>query len=155
MKEETGQGKQEVATTNNGTEQKSRDSVSEEPGTFPGFEFLKELPPESRKVAEIAMSMHRFGPEPDPLIDKLTEGHIDKILDISKREDEHSYEDTRQSRKFTLVYVIIFIALFVFLTVFLVGADKDLYKEAIKLFAVFLGGFGGGFGLKSYMDRDK
>jgi len=101
------------------------------------------------------MSMHRFGPEPDPLIDKLTEGHIDKILDISKREDEYSYEDTGQSRKFTLVYVIIFIALFVFLTAFLVGADKDLYKEAIKLFAVFLGGFGGGFGLKSYMDRDK
>jgi len=47
--------------------------------------------------------------------------------------------------------LIIFVALFVFLTVFLVGADKELYKEAVKLFAVFLGGFG----VKSYMDRNK
>ncbi len=78
MKEEIGQDKQELAATNNGTEQKSHDSVSEEPGIFPGFEFLKELPPESRKVAEIAMFMHRFGPEPDPLADKLTEGHIER-----------------------------------------------------------------------------
>jgi hypothetical protein len=46
-------------------------------------------------------------------------------------------------------------ALFVFCTIFLVNTDKELYKEAIKLFAVFTGGFGGGFGLKSYIDRNK
>jgi hypothetical protein len=45
--------------------------------------------------------------------------------------------------------------LFTFLTIFLVGTDKELYKEAMKLFAVFLGGFGGGFGVKSYMDRKR
>jgi len=80
---------------------------------------------------------------------------IDKILEITAKDDKRSFKDTAQSRKFTLLYVVIFVALFIFLTVFLVGADKDLYKEAIKLFAVFLGGFCGGFGVKSCMDRDK
>ena len=100
------------------------------------------------------MSMHRFGPMPNPLTEKLTEKHIDKILDISAKDDERSFADSAHSRWFTLVYVILGIALFVFLTIFLVGADKELYKEAVKLFAVFLGGFGGGFGVKSYMDRE-
>jgi hypothetical protein len=50
---------------------------------------------------------------------------------------------------------LVFAALFIFSTVFLVGSDKELYKEVIKLFAVFLGGLGSGFGIKSYMDRSK
>ena len=39
--------------------------------------------------------------------------------------------------------------------VFLADSDRDLYKEVIKLFAVFLGGLGSGFGIKSYLDREK
>jgi len=121
----------------------------------PGAGFLKNLPPEARKIVEFGMSMHRLGPMPNPLTEKLTEQHIDKILEISARDDELSFKDAARSRWFTLIYVIIFVALFIFLTIFLVGADKELYKEAVKLFAVFLGGFGGGFGVKSYMDRNK
>jgi hypothetical protein len=32
---------------------------------------------------------------------------------------------------------------------------KELYKEIIKLLAIYLGGLGSGFGIKSYMDRNK
>lgn len=120
-----------------------------------GAEILSKLPPEARKVVEVGMSMQRFGPMLNPLTEKINEKHIDKILEISAKDDERSFDDAAQSRKFTLLYVLIFVALFIFLTVFLVGTDKELYKEAIKLFAVFLGGFGGGFGIKSYMDRDQ
>lgn len=131
------------------------DEAPDESEIVPGAEFLKKLPPEARKVVEIGMSMHRFGPIPNPLTEKLNEKHIDKILEISAKDDERTFDDAAQSRWFMLGYVIIFAALFIFLTIFLVGADKELYKEVVKLFAVFLGGFGGGFGVKSYMDREK
>ena len=116
---------------------------------------LKSLPPEAKKVLEMGMSMHRFGPMPNPLAEKINEKHIDKILELAEKDEERSFKDAGETRKFTLMYVLVFAAIFVFSTVFLVGSDKDLYKEVIKLFAVFLGGLGSGFGIKSYIDRNK
>jgi hypothetical protein len=49
--------------------------------------------------------------------------------------------------------VLIFVSLFVFLTVFLVFRDVELYMEVIKLFAAFVGGFGGGIGFDEVMRR--
>jgi len=118
-------------------------------------ELLKNLPPEAKKVLEIGMSMHRFGPMPNPIAEKINEKHIDKILDISEKDDERAYKNAGETRKYTLIYVLIFAALFVFSTIFLVGSDIDLYKEVIKLFAIFLGGFGSGYGVKSHIERKK
>ena len=92
---------------------------------------------------------------PHPLAAKLNDQHIDKILEIAAKDDEHAFKDAGQARKYTLIYILVFAALFVFLTIFLVGSDKELYKEILKLFAIFLGGLGSGFGIKSYMDRNK
>ncbi|VFM96560.1 MAG: hypothetical protein BECKG1743F_GA0114225_101702 [Candidatus Kentron sp. G] len=89
------------------------------------------------------------------MTEKLNEKHIDKILELSAENEERSFKEATQSRRFTLIYAMIFAALFIFVTIFLVQADKDLYKEILKLFAVFLGGLGGGFSIKSYMDRGK
>lgn len=142
-------GNDDTSKSDNSKETEKLEDVLGEP------EFLKKLPPEAKKVVEIGMSMQRFGPMPNPLTEKLNEQHIDRILDISAKDDERAFEDAKESRRFTLIYVLAFIALFVFLTIFLVDVDKELYKEAVKLFAVFLGGFGGGFGVKTYMDKDK
>lgn len=120
----------------------------------PDPELLNKLSPEARKVVEVGMmSMQRFGPMPNPIAEKLTPNHIDKILNIAEKDDERSYKDTGQSRKYTLIYILIFAALFIFTTIFLVGSDKELYKETMKLFSVFLGGLGSGFGIRSYMDK--
>nr|VFJ43960.1 MAG: hypothetical protein BECKFM1743A_GA0114220_100135 [Candidatus Kentron sp. FM]VFJ50881.1 MAG: hypothetical protein BECKFM1743C_GA0114222_100905 [Candidatus Kentron sp. FM]VFK06381.1 MAG: hypothetical protein BECKFM1743B_GA0114221_100165 [Candidatus Kentron sp. FM] len=89
------------------------------------------------------------------MTEKLNEKHIDRILELSAENEDRSFKEATQSRRFTLIYAIIFAGLFIFVTIFLVQADKDLYKEILKLFAVFLGGLGGGFGVKSYMDRGK
>jgi hypothetical protein len=118
-------------------------------------EMLKGLPPEARKVLEIGMSMHRLGPVPHPLVDKINETHITRILELAEKDDERSFRDAAENRKYTLIYVLVFAVLFIFATVFLVGSDKELYREVIKLFAVFLGGLGSGFGIRSYMDRNK
>ncbi|KAF3980377.1 MAG: hypothetical protein HFP76_02340 [Methylococcales symbiont of Iophon sp. n. MRB-2018] len=101
------------------------------------------------------MSSHKIGPMQNPLTQKLTSQHIDKILEISEKDDERVFKDAGESRKYTLIYIVIFSVLFVFLTVFLVGSDVELYKEIVKLFAIFLGGLGSGFGIKGYMDRNK
>jgi len=82
---------------------------------------------------------------------KINEKHIDKILEITEKDDDRSFKDAVESSKYALIYFIIFAGLFVFSTIFLVSYDKELYKEVIKLFAVFLGGFG----FKSYLDRNR
>jgi len=52
------------------------------------------------------------GPMPNPLLSKINEKHIDKILDIAQKEDENSYKDAQSTKKYSLVYFI-FIILFV------------------------------------------
>lgn len=119
-------------------------------------EVLEGLPDEAKKIIEIAMtSMHRVGPPVNPISKIINAQHIDKILELAEKDDDRSFNDAKESRKYTLYYVLIFAALFVFATVYLVGSDKELYKEIIKLFSVFVGGLGGGFGIKSYIDRNK
>ncbi|MEA1933466.1 MAG: hypothetical protein U9N60_03425 [Thermodesulfobacteriota bacterium] len=51
-------------------------------------ELLKNLPPEAKKVLEVGMSMHRLGPMPNPLAEKINEKHIDKILEIAEKDEE-------------------------------------------------------------------
>ncbi|CAN2041922.1 Membrane protein DUF2335 [Candidatus Magnetomoraceae bacterium gMMP-15] len=146
--------KNSIATTED--EPKPEDHKSSENNHVSAIE--PDLPPEAKKVLEIGMSgmsMHRFGPMPNPIAAKITEKHINKILDIAEKDDDCSFKDSKENRKFMLIYFLVFAALFVFSTVFLVGSDKELYKEVIKLFAVFLGGLGSGFGIKSYIDRKK
>jgi hypothetical protein len=120
-------------------------------------ELLSRVPPEAKKILEIGMMsmQQRIGPKPSPFAEKINEKHIDKILEIAEKDDQRSFEDSKESRKYTLRYVLVFAVLFVFSTIYLVSADKELYKEVVKLFAVFFGGFGSGFGIKSYIDRNK
>ena len=76
-------------------------------------EIFDNLPPEVKKVVEMGISMQRIsGPMPNPLLSKINEKHIDKILDIAQKEDENSYKDAQSTKKYSLVYFI-FIILFV------------------------------------------
>jgi hypothetical protein len=117
---------------------------------------FEKLPPEVKKVMEIGFSMQRFsGPVPLPFLTKINETHISKILELAEKDDERAFADTQSSKRYILAYVLIFSVLFVFATVFLVGQNTELYKEMLKLLAMFLGGLGSGFGLKGYLDRKK
>jgi hypothetical protein len=83
------------------------------------------------------------------------ETHVTKILELAEKDDERAFADAQASKKYILGYVLIFSVLFIFATVFLVGQNTELYKEMLKLLAMFLGGLGSGFGLKGYLDRKK
>ena len=114
--------------------------------------LLKHLSPE---IKQLTVSAHRVGPAPNPIAEKITTVHISAILNNAAKNDERAFEDAKISRKYVLGYVLISVAVFIFLTVYLVDIDKELWKEIVKLFAVFAGGFGSGFGVKSYLDRNR
>lgn len=116
-------------------------------------EILKNIPPEFRQIVEVGMA--RLGPVPNPLLQKITPEHIDKILDLAGKDGERIFQDTRSSRRYTLTYVGIGAALFLFLTVSLAPVDKQLYLEIVRSIVLAGGGFGAGIGVKTYWDRDK
>ncbi len=79
-------------------------------------EIFEELPPEIREVVRTGISMQRIsGPMPNPLLSKINEKHIDKILDIADKEDTNSYNDAQSNKKYSLFYFLTFIGLFIFI----------------------------------------
>ena len=95
------------------------------------------------------------GPMPNPLLSKINEKHIDKILDIAQKEDENSYKDAQSTKKYSLVYFIFIILFVTFLIYYLVDKDKSLLLSIIEKGLYVLGGFGGGYGFKAYLDNRK
>lgn len=93
-------------------------------------------------------------PRLSPFESKITEKHIDKILDIKEKYDDNVFKDTQSSKKFHLIYTVIGASLFVFLTLFLVGKHSNLLEDIIKFLIGLVGGIGIGYGFKSYKDRD-
>jgi len=119
-------------------------------------EVLNNLPPEIKKVIEMGFSMQRIsGPMPNPILSKLNEKHIDKILDISEKEEDNSFKDSQSNKKYNLIYFILVIIVFIFLIIFLVEDNKELLLEILKIAVAIVGGFGGGFGYKTYLDKKK
>ena len=45
--------------------------------------------------------------------------------------------------------------MFVFLVIFLAKVSKELLLEIVKLGVAIIGGFGGGYGYKTYLDKRK
>lgn len=116
-------------------------------------EMLKNLPPETRKEVLSIMSMQRIGPMPSPFAHKVTEEHISKILEIAEKDDDLSYKDVQQSRKYTLGYILIFVALFIFLVIFLSSLGEEIFKLGVGALVTYLGGIGTGFGASNYVRR--
>ena len=63
--------KQDAQELSNASE-KQDETESVEP------EILKHIPPEFKQIVEVGMA--RLGPVPNPLLQKITSEHIDKIL---------------------------------------------------------------------------
>jgi len=117
-------------------------------------EVLEKLPPEVRKVFE-SFSLQAFaGPVYNPILKKITEGHIDKVLDQTEKDSEREFTDRLRSRIFALLYALIAAALFVFVTIYLAGQDKELYRDLLTKIIIFFGGAGAGYGIKAFRDRD-
>jgi hypothetical protein len=132
-----------------------KDTSKDDDGKDPSViepEVLKNLPPDLRRVMEF---FSFSGPVFHPVTKKITEGHIDKILDQSEKDSQRGFQDAQSSRRYGFAVFLVICALFVFLTVFLASVDKELYRDAIKILVGFGGGFGSGLAFKAYIDRNK
>ncbi len=69
------------------------------------------------------------GPVSHPLFEKFTEGHIDKFLDYSQKDDQNKFYFHSSNRWFRLVYVIIAVTVFLFIVIFLPMINKHLKKS--------------------------
>ena len=131
---------------------KSTEDVKE--NEIPKAEVLEDLPHEVKKVVEIGMSMQRFqGTVPSPIASKITENHIDKILELSAQDETNRFKFAKQGRWFNFAFVGLGIGLFIFITLYLAKDNTELFNDLIKILVAFAGGFGTGFGYKSFKDK--
>jgi hypothetical protein len=117
-------------------------------------EVLEKLPPDIRRAVE-SFSLQAFsGPVFNPILKKINESHIDKVLDQTEKDSDREFQDRQRGRAFGLMYGLIAAALFVFVTIYLAGLDKELYRDLLTKIIIFFGGSGVGYGVKAWRDRD-
>lgn len=121
-------------------------------------EIFKDAPPEIQKEITRMAMMFRSGPMPPPvhpLFNKFTAEHIDKFLDYNHKDDDNNYKLEKSNKTFNLIYALLGVGLLIFMIVYLVKDNADLLAEILKILVIFAGGFGGGFGFKSYLEKKK
>jgi len=118
-------------------------------------DVVNHLPPEIKKVMEIGFSMQRFsGPIPPAFADKINEEHITQILNLAQKDSDLAYKDSLHSKYLFAGLTVIFLVFFVIIAIYFVNHNKDqMLQDLIKMAVAFIGGIGGGFGLKSYFDK--
>ena len=126
----------------------------------PVEEFLKtsKAPPEIRKIlGEMASFSFTAGVQPQvhPLFHKFLPQHIDKFLDYSHDDDKNNYKLESSGRWVHLVWAAIILGFLVFLVVFLAKDNVVLLNDILKILVAFAGGFGGGFGYRAYLGKNK
>lgn len=114
-------------------------------------QFLDQFPQPVSKTIQMAM-MGEF-PMPDPIIEKINENHITKIIDNARNDIDHKHKIAASNRWFFIMYLLIVIGFFIFLVIYLLPSNKDILIDIIKCLVAFFGGLGGGYGLKSYFDK--
>jgi hypothetical protein len=121
-------------------------------------EALKGAPKEVRR-AITQMGMFRvmgpMQPPAHPLFEKFTPQHIDKFLDYSHTDDENTYKLQSSNRIYHLGYFLLALLFLGFLVTYLAHDNAGLLSEILRIFVIFAGGFGSGFGVKSYLEKKK
>ncbi|MEW6236486.1 MAG: hypothetical protein AB1656_13955 [Candidatus Omnitrophota bacterium] len=134
--------KEEKHLIKNNQEEKEEKSISEKDA-----EIVKNLPPQIREFfLSITSSKQSAISHTDvfanKLAEKMTEQHIDKILDSVREDNERQFRYANNQRNYNLIYVIISLLLFVFLTVYLVRDSAEIYYKILEIIALVFGGIG-------------
>ena len=112
-------------------------------------EALRGVPSPIRRQFQAFMSLQaRMVPPSARLMDKLTPENITQALQMAENAEARDFQESRDAKILQFVFALLGSVLFIFVTVFLVPRAPDLYKEALKDVALFLGGLGIGYGFK-------
>lgn len=124
------------------------DNPGEEAENAPGSvtEALRDVPPSVQKEISGFMAIsQQIG---NPLLAKFNADHIHKSLDYMDAENLRGHKQAHSTRKFALAFFMAALVAVVGVLVFLVWQDeRELAGQILAGFAVFGGGFGGGYGL--------
>jgi len=113
-------------------------------------EILEQMPEEERGRVISIMKQTMFSgimSRKNPIAEKITEGHIDKMIDESAKDSEREYKDKNNQRLFTLGIVFLGVLLLIFLTVYLAKSHEETLMNIIIPILAFLGGMGAGYGI--------
>ena len=134
-----------------------KDEVNQKKTPQECFEFPEDMPVEVQRtmMAMMSSSQQSGGNRAHPLFEKFTEDHVHKYLDYIQKDDDNEFSLRSTNRWFLLMYVVLGIGLFLFLVVYLLPKDKMIFDQIVKMFVAFAGGFGGGYGLKTYKGLKK
>jgi hypothetical protein len=144
---------EEISSIENNDRKKEKDSKSEQPISP---EVIESIPPEMQRVARWFFAASRSsGSINNPFLEKMNEGHIDKLIDIFSKDNDNDLKNVNSNRRYNFAYFFVVVGLFIFLTLQLSGSNAELYKEILKYLFIFTGGFGSGMGIQAYKDRKK
>ncbi|RJP33342.1 MAG: hypothetical protein C4527_04640 [Candidatus Omnitrophota bacterium] len=115
----------------------------------PSIEIVEKMPGNMRDHFFALISKQLKDPFSFGINEKLTEEHINKIIDYTEKDNERNYRFADSARKYHLIYTVIGVLLFVFLTWFLSTNSSAVYSDILKMMAIFAGGLGAGYGIKS------
>lgn len=120
-------------------------------------EFLNKskAPADVKRIIGQMGAFQFMAPSVNPIVQKLSPQHIDKLLDYSHQESQNSYKLESHGRWFHLTYALFIIAFLAFLVIFLAKDNAVLFSDILKVLVVFAGGFGSGFGFKTYIEKKK
>lgn len=127
----------------------------DEPGEEPPdlSETLEKIPPHGRisteRVFGATMSVG------NPLHQKITGEHISELISLKRETTQQGYADRREARRILAVIGVVFLSVCVGFAVLLVIREQnELMLELLKALGLFLGGFGVGWGLQSFRQRN-
>jgi hypothetical protein len=150
-----------VADTDNADKEEKKGKSG---GPSPDFvippDIVKEIPENIRprviKEMTTFMASSFMGqvPIPNPIISKINESHIDKIIDNAEKEDARQAESGKSIRRYIFGGFIAILAVVIALVIFLVlqNSTSILVNLIIALFS-FAGGLGAGFGAGKYLQK--
>ena len=92
----------------------------------------------------------RSGPVFHPVFEKFEREHVTQLLENSFERERAEQKARSSDRWFRLTYVALVAGLFVFLTLLLLPNNTDLYFQILQGLGLFLAGFAGGYGVRSY-----
>ena len=90
-----------------------------------------------------------------PIFAKFEPEHVTQFLNYAHENETAEARFRSSSRWFRLGYIGIAVGVLVLLTVFLLPDNRELYFEILKGAAIFAGGVGGGYGLRTYQERGR
>lgn len=118
-------------------------------------EVIAAMPPELRKICRVSVMQSHTQSGLHPTLPPLSSGQLDTLMNQSFEMEKEEIRLKESGRWFHLFYCLLAVGAFLFLVVYLLSNNyKEVLLDLLKIFVGLIGGFGGGYAVKAYQDRE-